>query len=247
MDRHTSSRNQRSCVTTRSAPWPLGQRVLRWLASQLMARTSRWLVGSSSMSTSQSPMSSRARSTRRRWPPDSSPIRASQGMSSMSAWMISRVRGLAAHSWVGTSPHHLAAHRCGVVQRVALPQKAHRQRTARGDLAIVRLELPPRAGAAAWTCRRRCDPPRRCGHPRPRPTSPSRTPCAWGTPGRGSRSLQGSPLVAHDLSCRINALSQSHRMRRQGTCSQETSCSRIPRSADSSRSDNLPIFPTVPM
>ena len=38
-----------------------------------MARTSRWLVGSSSMSTSQSPMSSRARSTRRRWPPERVP------------------------------------------------------------------------------------------------------------------------------------------------------------------------------
>ena len=34
-----------------------------------MARTSKWFVGSSSASTSQSPMSSRARSTRRRCPP----------------------------------------------------------------------------------------------------------------------------------------------------------------------------------
>lgn len=38
-----------------------------------MARTSRWLVGSSSRSTSQSPMSNRARSTRRRWPPERVP------------------------------------------------------------------------------------------------------------------------------------------------------------------------------
>ena len=101
---HTSSRNQRSCVTTSSAPWPSRQRVFRWLASQLMARTSRWFVGSSSMTTSYSPTSKRARSTRRRCPPDNVPIGAFQGMSPAMPAMIERMRASPAHSYSGRSP-----------------------------------------------------------------------------------------------------------------------------------------------
>ena len=101
---HTSSRNQRSCVTTRSAPAPCFQRPFRWPASHVMARTSKWFVGSSSASTSQSPMSSRARSTRRRCPPESVPTGASQGMSRASPAMTSRTRASPAHAYSGTSP-----------------------------------------------------------------------------------------------------------------------------------------------
>ena len=101
---HTSSRNQRSCVTTRSAPAPCFQRAFKCPASHVMARTSRWFVGSSSASTSQSPMSSRARSTRRRCPPESVPTRASQGMSAASPAMMSRTRASPAHWYSGRSP-----------------------------------------------------------------------------------------------------------------------------------------------
>ena len=69
-----------------------------------MARTSRWLVGSSSMSTSQSPMSSRARSTRRRWPPERVPTVAFQSTSSRSPAIMARTRGSPAHSYSGRSP-----------------------------------------------------------------------------------------------------------------------------------------------
>ena len=69
-----------------------------------MARMSRWLVGSSSMSTSQSPMSKRARSTRRRCPPDKSPTRPCQGISAASPEMMSRTRASPAHSYSGISP-----------------------------------------------------------------------------------------------------------------------------------------------
>ena len=88
----------------RSAPLPRCQRLLRCSASQLMVRMSRWFVGSSSMSTSQSPISRRARSTRRRWPPESSPTAPSQGTSAMSPLMTWRTRGLEAHSYSGASP-----------------------------------------------------------------------------------------------------------------------------------------------
>ena len=67
----TASRNQRSWVTTASAPRPAGQRERRWSASQATPSTSRWLVGSSSSSTSRRRASSAASAVRRRWPPDS--------------------------------------------------------------------------------------------------------------------------------------------------------------------------------
>ena len=101
---HTSSKNQRSCVTTKSAPCPCRQRRFKCPASHVMARTSRWLVGSSSASTSQSPMSRRTRSTRRRWPPESVPTRAFQGMSEASPAMMSRTRASPAHWYSGMSP-----------------------------------------------------------------------------------------------------------------------------------------------
>ena len=104
MASQTSSRNQRSWVTTSSAPAPRRQRVFKCSASQVMARTSRWLVGSSSMSTSQSPMSNRARSTRRRWPPERVPTVAFQSTSSSSPAIMARTRGSPAHSYSGISP-----------------------------------------------------------------------------------------------------------------------------------------------
>ena len=63
----TASRNQRSWVTTSIAP----SRAARWPASQAIASTSRWLVGSSSSSRSGWSSSTRASAIRRRSPPDS--------------------------------------------------------------------------------------------------------------------------------------------------------------------------------
>ncbi len=53
-------------VTTRSAPAFRDHRVFRCSASHAIASTSRWFVGSSRASTSQSPASSRASAPRRR-------------------------------------------------------------------------------------------------------------------------------------------------------------------------------------
>ena len=104
MRRHTSSRNQRSCVTTTKAPAPREKRFLRCFANQLMATTSRWLVGSSSSNTSASAISTRARSTRRRWPPESVPTSAFQSKSPIMPSMMSRMRASDAHSYSGVSP-----------------------------------------------------------------------------------------------------------------------------------------------
>src|SRR5690606_41534051 len=65
----TSSRNQRSWVTTRKAPALAAHRFFRWPASQVIASTSRWLVGSSSALMSQSCTRRVASATRRRCPP----------------------------------------------------------------------------------------------------------------------------------------------------------------------------------
>ena len=101
---HTSSRNQRSCVTTKRAPVPSGQRRFRWLASQVMACMSRWLVGSSMRMTSQVPTSTRAKSARRRWPPESSPTVPRRSMSAMSSSRMLRTLGSDAHTYSGSSP-----------------------------------------------------------------------------------------------------------------------------------------------
>ena len=94
----TSSRNQRSWVTTTSPPAFDDHRFLRCSASQAMPSTSRWLVGSSRKMTSQSPTSNLARATRRRWPPDRSPSRAVQGRSVSSPSITSRTFASPAHS-----------------------------------------------------------------------------------------------------------------------------------------------------
>ena len=69
----TSSKNHLSCVTTKSAPTFLRQRVFKCSASQEMVLTSKWLVGSSNIKTSYVPIKRRAKSTRLRWPPDRVP------------------------------------------------------------------------------------------------------------------------------------------------------------------------------
>ncbi len=99
-----SSRNHRSWVTTTSPPAFDDQRRLRWPASQVMPSTSRWLVGSSRKMMSWSPMSSAARATRRRWPPDRSPTRASHGRSAMRPAITSRTLGSPAQTCSSMSP-----------------------------------------------------------------------------------------------------------------------------------------------
>ena len=141
MASQTSSRNQRSWVTTSSAPAPRRQRVFKCSASQVMARTSRWLVGSSSMSTSQSPMSSRARSTRRRWPPERVPTVAFQSTSSSSPAIMARTRGSPAHSYSGIVPHHGPLHGVRVAQIVALAEYAHRNAAGADDTAVVHFHI----------------------------------------------------------------------------------------------------------
>ena len=101
---HTSSRNQRSCVTTRRAPCPCCQRCLRWRASHVIAPMSRWFVGSSIRITSHVPTSTRARSQRRRCPPESSPTLACQSTSPRSSSTTERTLGSDAHTYSGTSP-----------------------------------------------------------------------------------------------------------------------------------------------
>ena len=65
---------------------------------------SRWLVGSSIMSTSQLPINTRARSTRRRCPPDRLPTGASWSRSPTSSSKMPRMRASPAHSYSGRSP-----------------------------------------------------------------------------------------------------------------------------------------------
>ena len=89
---------------TSSPPTLAGQRRLRCPASQVIASTSRWLVGSSSSSTSHSPASSAASATRRRWPPLSTVNGASQGMSASSPRITSRTRASPAQTCSGVSP-----------------------------------------------------------------------------------------------------------------------------------------------
>ena len=71
------------------------QRAFRCAASQVMPSMSRWLVGSSSAMTSQSPISNAANCTRRRCPPDSVAIGASQAMSATRPSTTSRILGVA--------------------------------------------------------------------------------------------------------------------------------------------------------
>ena len=102
----TSSRNQRSCVTSSSPPVLRAQRCFRWSASQVMPSMSRWLVGSSRAITSHSPTSNLASCTRRRWPPLRVATVASQAMSDTSPPTTSRTRALPAHwcsAWSPTS------------------------------------------------------------------------------------------------------------------------------------------------
>ena len=89
---------------TSSPPALAGQRRLRCSASQVIASTSRWLVGSSSSSTSHSPASSPASATRRRCPPLSTVTGASQGMSSSRPRITSRTRASPAQTCSGVSP-----------------------------------------------------------------------------------------------------------------------------------------------
>ena len=104
MEVATSSRNQRSWVTTRSPPTFLGHLFFRCRASQAIPSTSRWLVGSSSMRTSHSPIKRAASPRRRRWPPESVPTRACQSRSPTRPAMTSRILGSEAHSCSAASP-----------------------------------------------------------------------------------------------------------------------------------------------
>ena len=143
---HTSSRNQRSWVTTTSPPALGAQRLFRWPASQVIASTSRWLVGSSSSRTSQSPVSSPASSTRRRCPPLSVPTGASQGTSASRPRITSRARASPAHTCSGVSPTTASLDRERVVEGVGLAEHAHPHPAADGDPAGVGLQPPGEHG-----------------------------------------------------------------------------------------------------
>ena len=103
-----ASRNQRSWVTVTRAPearppGPL-KRARRWRASQSTPSTSRWLVGSSRMTTSARRVRTAARATRRRWPPERVATSADRSRSAMSPAWMSRTAGSEAHSCSGAWP-----------------------------------------------------------------------------------------------------------------------------------------------
>ena len=98
---HTASRNQRSWLTTTSA---LAGRPVRWSASHPITSTSRWLVGSSSTSTSWPASSTSASATRRRSPPESRPTSESRSTPDRRWETTPRVSGSAAQMWSGLPP-----------------------------------------------------------------------------------------------------------------------------------------------
>lgn len=146
-----------------------------------MARTSRWLVGSSSRSTSQSPMSNRARSTRRRWPPERVPTVAFQSTSSSSPAIMARTRGSPAHSYSGISPTTARLHGVRVAQIVALAEYAHRHAAGADDAALVHFHIarkhPQKRGFPIAVLAHDAD-----ASPLVHPEDSPRTPSSWGIP-----------------------------------------------------------------
>ena len=125
-----------------------------------MARTSRWLVGSSSMSTSQSPMSSRARS-------DPSPLAARKRahLSRPKAISLEQPRDDGANPRRRRPIRIRARSPTTARSTVAPSRKSSLWPSTPTDTPRVRMTRPSSgfhvAGeqlAAAWTCRRRCWP-----------------------------------------------------------------------------------------
>ena len=83
-------------------PSPIG--AVRCRASHAMPSTSRWLVGSSRKTTSQSPTSRAARPTRRRWPPERLATCVCHGTSASRPPMTSRTRASPAHTCSSMPP-----------------------------------------------------------------------------------------------------------------------------------------------
>ena len=100
----TSSRNQRSCVTTKTAK---SRRFFKCAASQATPSTSRWFVGSSRRIKSRSSISNFAKPTRRFSPPErEAKVRSKIWSSKLpnKPVKISRIRGSLAHSCFSRSP-----------------------------------------------------------------------------------------------------------------------------------------------
>ena len=183
----TASRNQRSCVTTTTAP----RRAARWRASQSTPSRSRWFVGSSSSSSSGPSSSSRASATRRRSPPESGPMTVSSPL--REARQVDAAERAEQHVAdarvarplvVGQRRRRRSGGWCASGSRSsAWPSSADAQaggvRHAPGvGLLAARDQVEQRRLAAAVAARRRrCARPPRCRARRRRAPARRRTPC----------------------------------------------------------------------
>ena len=102
----------------------------RCAASQVMPSMSRWLVGSSSAMTSQPPISNAANCTRRRCPPDSVEICASQAMSDTRPSTTSRILGVGGPFVVGLVAEEFPTDGAAAVEGVGLVEDADAQAAA---------------------------------------------------------------------------------------------------------------------
>src|SRR3954449_10691778 len=176
---HTSSRNQRSWVTTTSPP----ARARTYSASQATPSTSRWLVGSSRTRRSSGRISCAASATRRRSPPDMGATGASSpSRSSSRPVSTERTAGSPAHSCSAANIDDGRTTSRTVAPGGSVPDwsSAPRARSPR------RVTRPESGSSAPVISDRRVDLP-----PPLRPTTPIRSPAA--TPSETSSRMTVVP------------------------------------------------------
>ena len=127
---------------------------------------SRWLVGSSSSSTSGSVTQARAISASRCQPPlsaDSVRSRRSAGVSNMSSTTSTFQACVSRSAGRQRATDRLGHRQIEQVRRHVLLDEADAQAARAGDVADAPARLVRRGSAAAWSCRRRCRRSGRCG------------------------------------------------------------------------------------
>ena len=187
---HTSSRNQRSCVTTSSAPAPLLPAALQVLGQpcdgahvqvvgRLVQREHVPVADEQPRQVNASPLAAgkRAHRARPRRHVARKPRDDGRGCAGRPPTRIRAGRPRWPRSTVASSS------RCVGLPR-ACPHARRRSsaRVRRRDFQFARQQAQ-----ATSTCHRRCARRCRCGRPRPRRATRSRTPSSWGIPPAPSR------------------------------------------------------------